>query len=494
MAIGSFKWKTGVTTFGATTALATLIFAAACGLTKQPISEEADKAPAANPGEATSPSAMPEPGPGPGDSSNPGAQDAGTLQSQVDLTGIIGFALTEATANTSLSLQGSGSNIFGFDTAGQSRPLRFSSGMANFKKIIPTPKAIFLIPGDYSQIAGATGQTCRFLVMTIADGRLYCVTEFGIQPENHQNKSLLQASRNGDLVTAEGWENGGWSKLYRMDFSVPGEMKVTKIYDKEGYPEQWGANYDGDVFVQYAANQGRLLRILKADGSFDPLGAGEYVRCLNPGKGSYGNDFFYLFSSGGTNQWLSIHKNAQNIYEQSVVKDIQSADNLGFIFDGCEATLIEETKHYYAMTQRDNDGSLGDPSQAWNGAASIVELTPGATPAVRRLSVTGMRRVSRIIRVGASADRLIIVGENALGSGLVVGLNTVTGVNTILLGTGRFVITDAYADGAAVRFMGERQSDSAIVSSAIENLDSEADPTTTVLSVQKPKQIIPLRY
>ena len=443
---------------------------------------------------------------GPGGPAGPG--QTSVMQNNVDLTGIVGFALTETsgganlqtpqTSDTATTAPSSGvvserpsSNIFGFDVSGQSRPIRFSSGSISFKKIIPTPKALFFIPGDYFGVQNSTGQTCRFLVLTIQDGKLFCMTDFGIQIDSRYEKEYIQASKNGDLVTAEGWENGGWSKLFRMDFSVPGAISVTKIYDKEGYPEQWSMNQDGDVLVQYEES-GRKLRALKANGAFDPLGQGEYVRCLHAGKGAIGNSFFYLNSDGGTNRFVKIEKNAQGVFETMTFKSIAPADNLGFIFDGCESSLIEESRSFYAMAQRENNSSLGDPSQAWNGSASIVELTMGTSPAIVRHLVTGFRYVKRILRAPNSPNKLIIVGTNQLGSGLVVAYDTVLKIQVTLLSTGRFVIQDSSVDGNGIRFTGERQSDSSAVSALISNLTTEIDPTTTVVGVQKPKQIVPM--
>lgn len=447
---------------------------------------------------------------------NQSRNSGGVIQKSVDLNGIVGFALTESTGGSNLNLQdvtagpsGSNSdaeypggnapqskgeatsNIFGFDESGKSRPIIFSTGTARFQKIIPTPKAIFLLPGrdSYYGVQNESGAYCRFLVMTVVDGKLYCVTDFGIEYDSRYEKEYLMASQSGDLVTVEGWENGGWSKLFRMDFSTPGTMGITKIYDKEGYPEQWSANNDGDVFVQYSERE-RKLRMLKANGAFDPLGPGEYVRCLHAGKGLNGNAFFYLYSNGQSNIVRKVAKDNSGVFQQI---DFKSANDLGFVFDGCESSLIEEDRHFYAMAQRDNDGSLGDPTQAWNGSANVVELTTSSSPTAVKHAVSGLRYVRKILRAPGNSNKIILVGSNNLGSGVVIAYDTVAKTQVTLLRTGKFVISDAYLSGSAVIFSGERQADSAVVSAKITDFAAEVEPTVTVVGVQKAKQLVPLR-
>jgi len=121
------------------------------------------------------------------------------------------------------------------------------------------------------------------------------------------------------------------------------------------------------------------------------------------------------------------HQNSSisvDTFTKNVVKTVTSADNLGFIFDGCESALIEENFHYYATTLRDGaNNGLGNPAKGWHGKAHVIELALGSSVTTRKLEVNGMRRVIKILRRPGAANQLIVFGRDNNGSGMVVALN-----------------------------------------------------------------------
>ncbi len=140
-----------------------------------------------------------------------------------------------------------------------------------------------------------------------------------------------------------------------------------------------------------------------------------------------------------------------------------------------------------------NGGCLGNPADGWQEKAQVVSLEVSGNITTRRLDVVGVRRMTKIIRLPGASEKIIIFGQNVYFSGTVVDFNIKTGVNTDLLPAGKYVINDAFEESDGIRFTGERQKDSAIVTVNITDLKTDSGPDEAVGGVQKAKQLVPIR-
>lgn len=436
---------------------------------------------------------------------NPSDDDGETKEIEVvegepatfNLADFVGFGITN---KENASLQGANlvdedietdaSNLFGIKENGESQQISFADGVAIIQKIYTTPKAILFRPTTPVSLDGEN--LCRIVVLIKDSSEFKCIEKFSFWGDPRNRQPEVQFSDSGEFIAIEvGSERQGWggsSEIIRLQITSLNELKISVVYDLDGYPEQWRMNATGDIAIQYATD-GRKMMIRKTNGDTEELGAAEYVRCLVDGKGVRSGNFTYL-DAEGENVWNSIEKKDGDPYEISELYKVTDTDDLGFLFWGCDAVLSEESRNYYAMELPDTGSSAVDDQSDFEGNVHIVELnleTPGAV----KYNVPDMRRAKLLTRV-EKRDDLVIFGQDVEGFGVISALNTETGESESLYASKKIKFAEIYPKGNSFEVIGVDLSSNRYTIVTFSNFDQIVEETTVDIEIDNLQQYVPI--
>lgn len=380
----------------------------------------------------------------------------------VDLATVKALALTSAGAGLSLQEKPGGSkslSIEAVSASGATETVLFTDNPASSRilRLYQTPKHLVFEPSRTVRYAGID---CYIVVLTLATGKLQCVPNVRLATWSG-SRAAMEWDTTGDLISFLGYPSNnanftGYSQLFRINMTGAAST-LTTLYAEEGHAESFAVNGSGDTLFIASPMPNRILRVEKVGGGFQPMGEGEFIRCMTSGPQSDADSFFYANGEAGKVIRL-VKSNGTFAPEDYAAAD---SNDLNF-WSGCGPSFKTPTKVFLAPSVggRNQDGTV----TAGNYLIEMVNETK--TP--RRIEMSGVTGVHEITAVETVGDVAYLQVRDNLGNGGLVKFDIPTTTFTVVVPFGIYVISDISASsGGAVGFVGKRLSDGAFVAGSV---------------------------